>query len=336
MTEKRFELPASPAIAALSMVEFAARAPEADEVVVKVEASSLNFHDYLVVTGIIPTQPGRVPLSDGVGVVTACGDRVTRFAVGDRVMGTFFADWIGGEPTGTRTARMGGDHVDGFAATCVTISEQRFTKVPAGLSAVEAATLPCAGLTAWRAIVVEGRVGPGDTVVVQGSGGVSLFAMQFARMAGARVIATTGSSAKAARLKELGASEVVDRNDPKWGRAVRDLTASGATHLVEVAGGDLSQSLQALGVGGRLCLVGALSRQPIQFPTIHMIHANRHIDGITVGSRDHQEAMVAAIELHGLSPVVDSVYPLDQLGAAFAYFETQQHFGKIAINAERD
>lgn len=336
MTDFRYELTASPTIAALSMVPCAVREPGANEVVVKVEASSLNFHDYLVVTGIIPTQPGRVPLSDGVGVVTACGDQVTRFAVGDRVLGTFFADWVGGAPTGSRTARMGGDHVDGFAATSVTMSEQRFTKVPNGLSAIQAATLPCAGLTAWRAIVVEGQVGPGDTVVVQGSGGVSLFSMQFARMAGARVIATTGSSEKAARLKELGASEVVDRNDPQWGKAVRELTENGATHLVEVAGGDLTQSLQSLCVGGRLCLVGALSRQPIQFPTVQMIYANRHIDGITVGSRDHQDSMIAAIDHHGLSPVVDSVYALDRLGAAFTYFETQQHFGKVVISAERD
>lgn len=336
MAGYRYELIERPAIAELSTVPHAAREPAADEIVVKVEASSLNFHDYLVVTGAIRTAAGRVPLSDGVGVVTACGDRVTRFAVGDRVMSTFFADWVSGTPTGSRTARMGGDHVDGFAATEVTMSEQRFTKVPEGLTAVEAATLPCAGLTAWRAIVVEGRVRPGDTVVIQGSGGVSLFALQFARMAGARVIATTGVPEKATRLKECGADYVVDRNAPNWGRLVHGFTDNGATHLVEVAGGDLTQSLQALGVGGRLCLVGALSRQPIRFPTVEMIYANRHIDGITVGSRDHQEAMVAAIECSRLRPVVDSIYPLSQLGAALTYFETQTHFGKVAICAERD
>jgi NADPH:quinone reductase-like Zn-dependent oxidoreductase len=168
-------------------------------------------------------------------------------------------------------------------------------------------------------------------VVVQGSGGVALFALQFAKMAGARVIATTGSPEKAMKLKEMGASEVVDRSEANWGKQIHELTSGGADLLVEVAGGDLDQSLQSLKVGGRLCLVGALSRQPVRFPTAQMIYANRHIDGITVGSRQHQEQMVKAIEANGLKPVIDKVYSLTKLGMAFASFEAQQHFGKIAI-----
>lgn len=309
------------------------RDPERDEVLVRVEASSLNFHDYLVATGVLKVEAGRIPLSDGVGVVEACGPEVRGLAPGDRVMGTFFPDWLDGPPLAARVGRMRGDQVDGFASTHVTMKESDFTRVPAGLSAVEAATLPCAGLTAWRAVIVEGKVKPGQTILVQGSGGVSVFALQFARMAGARVIATSSSEAKAERLIALGAEEVVDYGtQPKWGRTVRDLTDGGVDLLVEVAGGDLTQSLQSIRVGGQLCLVGALSRQPIQFLAGLGINGNRSICGITVGSREHQMEMVAAIEAHGLRPAVDTSFKLQALPEAFRRLESKQHFGKIVID----
>mgnify|MGYP003764931933 CR=1 FL=1 len=329
---KHYEIGQGPGIDALELKDGAAKAPAGNEILVRVEASSLNFHDYLVVTGGIKVAPGRVPLSDGAGIVEACGPDVTRFKVGDRVIGTFFADWEDGPATAERTSRMLGDHVDGFAATFVTMPETRFTRAPEGYSAVEAACLPCAGVTAWRAVTVEGQIKPGDTVLVQGSGGVATFALQLARLAGARVIATSSSEEKAERLRALGADEVVNRvATPDWGKRVRELTGSGVDLVVEVGGGDLGQSLQALRSGGQLCLVGVLSRQAIQFAPVHMIHANRRITGITVGSRKHQADLVRAVELGGLRPVIDSTYPFEALADAFRHMEGQNHFGKITI-----
>lgn len=328
----KYEIPAQPAIDTLAPMPLQSRQPAGDEILVRVEASSLNFHDYLVVTGAIPTAPGRVPLSDGVGVVMACGPDARLFAVGDRVMGTFFPDWARGAAYAEGVAHMRGDHVDGFAASTVTMSETGFTHAPKNLDPVAAATLPCAALTAWRALFVEGELRPGETVLVQGTGGVALFALQFARMAGARVIATTGNPDKAAKLKALGAAAVIDRLDPEWGQAARRAAGGGIDHLVEVAGGDLSQSLQSLRTGGRLCLVGVLSRKPIQFSPVHMIHANRRISGVTVGSREHQEAMISAIERNGLMPVIDSVFAFTSLRQAFEHYGQQKHFGKIGID----
>lgn len=332
MASLKYELAVVPDLANLAPTTMNVRQPESGEVLVRVEASSLNFHDLLVVTGAIKTLPGRVPLSDGVGIVEACGPGAQRFAVGDRVMGTFFPAWVAGTPKADSVAAMRGDHVDGFAASYITMAETGFTRAPTNLDPIAAATLPCAGVTAWRALFVEGYVQPGETVLVQGSGGVSIFALQFARAAGARVIATSGSPDKADRLLALGAHAVVDRHDPEWGLAVRrHCGGGGVDHVIEVAGGDLSQSLQALRVGGRLCLVGVLSRKPIHIPPVHLIHANRRIAGITVGSREHQEAMVAAVELNNIVPVVDSVYALSNLSLAFKGFARQLHFGKIAI-----
>lgn len=330
----KYEVAADPSIAALCPKPMHIRPPTGNEILVRVEANSLNFHDFLVVTGAIKTAPGRVPLSDGAGIVEATGPDVGRFKVGDRVMGTFFPEWIRGGSYAAGVAQMRGDHVDGFAASYVTMSESGFTSVPRNLGAIAAATLPCAGLTAWRALFVEGNLQPGETVLVQGTGGVSLFALQFARAAGARVIATTGSPGKVGRLEQLGAHAVVDRLDPDWSAAVRKQAPQGVDHVIEVAGGDLTQSLQCLRVGGRLCLVGVLSRKPIQFGPVHMIHANRRISAITVGSREHQEAMVAAIELHNIVPVIDSTYPLASLQESFDYFARQEHFGKVSITCD--
>lgn len=329
---RQYEIGQDASIDALVVKEGTVRTPVGNEILVRVEASSLNFHDYLVATGGIKVTPGRIPLSDGAGIVEACGPEATRFKAGDRVIGTFFADWDDGVVTQTRAGRMLGDHVDGFAATYVTMPEDRFTRAPVGFSAIEAACLPCAGVTAWRAVMVEGQIKPGDTVLVQGSGGVATFALQFARLAGARVIATSSSEEKAERLRALGAAEVINRTAaPDWGRRVRELTETGVDLVVEVAGGDLSQSLQSLRSGGQLCLVGVLSRQAIQFSPVHMIHANRRISGITVGSRKHQADLVRAVELGGLKPVVDSTFPFGALADAFRHMEGQHHFGKITV-----
>lgn len=328
----KFAVQTEQAATALAHSRMDPRDPVGDEILVRMEASSLNFHDFLVVTGGIKTEPGRVPLSDGVGIVEACGPAANDFRIGDRVLGTFFPGWSRGSAHAAGVSQMRGDHVDGFAASYVTMSESGFTRAPVNLDPVAAACLPCAGLTAWRSLFVEGDLRPDETVLVQGSGGVSLFALQLARAAGARVIATTGSPEKADRLIALGAHAVVDRRDPDWGTAVRKLSDEGVDHVIEVAGGDLTQSLQSLRIGGRLCLVGVLSRKPIQIAPQLMIYGNRRISGITVGSKEHQLAMIRAVENNGIVPVVDSTFQLSALREAFEQFSRQEHFGKIAIS----
>jgi NADPH:quinone reductase-like Zn-dependent oxidoreductase len=302
------------------------------EILVKIAASSLNFHDYLVATGALPVAAGRVPMSDGAGEVIEVGEGVHGFAPADHVIGTFFTDWLDGPPTADRTARMRGDQVDGFATDMVALPESDFTHAPAGFSHVEAATLPCAAVTAWRALLVEGHVTPGQTVLVQGSGGVAVFAIQFAKIAGAAVIAVTSSDAKAAQLRAIGADDVINRAAiPAWGKEARRLSAGGVDHVIEVAGGDLTQTLQATRVGGAVHLVGALSRQPIQFASWLGITGNLRIGGLTVGSRRHQQDMVRAIEIGKLKPVIDRVFPLAGLADAFRHQASHAHVGKICI-----
>jgi NADPH:quinone reductase-like Zn-dependent oxidoreductase len=330
---KRFELGNPASIESLRLTNVEPSKPGSGEVLIRVKASSLNFHDYLVATGVLPAAVGRVPLSDGVGEVIEVGRDVARFATGTRVLGTFFPDWLDGSPDAAKVARMRGDQVDGFASEYITLPESAFTEAPPALTDLEAATLPCAGLTAWRALMVEGRLKPGETVLVQGSGGVSVFALQFARMAGATVIACTSTEEKMARLKSLGAAHVLNYRDyPEWGKQVRELTGGrGVDHLVEVAGGDLTQSISASRVGGAIYLVGALSRKPIHFPAGMLINGNVRLIAITVGSQLHQTEMVQAIEQNGLKPLVDRVFPLDELRTAFRYQEDRAHFGKICI-----
>jgi NADPH:quinone reductase-like Zn-dependent oxidoreductase len=330
---RRVEIGSPASLETLNYAERDPPRPGPGELLVRVRASSLNFHDYLVVKGVLPTVAGRVPLSDGVGEVVEAGSPTSAFRTGTRVLGTFFADWKEGPPTDVVTARMRGDHVDGFASEYVLLREDECTPVPANCTDVEAATLPCAALTAWRALVVEGGIKPGDSVLVEGTGGVSIFALQFAKLAGATVIATTSSEAKAARLKILGADQVVNYLEtPKWHKAAREWTGGrGVDHVVEVVGGDLAQALQACRVGGRLCLVGALSRQPIQFPALLAIRGNVRISSVTVGSRQHQQDMIRAIEAGGLTPVVDCTFPLTELRQAFLHQESHAHVGKIGI-----
>jgi NADPH:quinone reductase-like Zn-dependent oxidoreductase len=309
-----------------------ARSPGPGEIQVRVAASSLNFHDYVVVTGLLGVAPGRVPLSDAAGLVTAVGDGVEGFAVGDRVMSHFFPAWEDGPARMPRLLGVPGDHVDGFAAGSVTLSAEHFSHAPANLSLREAATLPCAALTAWRALTVETQLRPGDWVLVQGSGGVSLFALQFARLMGCRVIATSSSPEKLARLRDLGAEHVINyRNEPQWGKEVERLTG-GVALVVEVGGPEtVRQSVRAVAFGGCICMIGVLTGVEGQVPLAALFQKNARICGITVGSHAMQEAMVAAIESADLHPVIDSEYPLAQLAEAFRHQEAQRHFGKVVV-----
>lgn len=315
--------------------ENAAISPGPGEVSVKIEASSINYHDWAVVTGVKKTRDGLVPLTDGAGRVEAVGEGVTEFAPGDFVMSRFFPNWIAGAPTVAALSGVPGDQVDGFACTHITLPATAFTRAPAHLSAVEAAALPCAALTAWRALFVEGSVGPGSWVVTQGTGGVSLFALQFARMAGARVIATSSSQAKLERLRELGAHHVVNyREQPKWFREVMDVTGGvGADQIIEVGGGDtLAQSLRACRIGGRIAVIGVLSGHTSELFLDGLLGRNITLAGLSVGNREHQADMVRGMEANAMRPIVDRVFPLADLSEAVSYYESGAHFGKVCLD----
>ena len=318
----------------LALMEIEPRPPGPGEVQVAVKATSLNFHDYAVVTGLIPAEDGRIPMSDGAGVITAVGEGVSAFSEGDRVISHFFPHWFSGRPTAAALQGVPGDHVDGFAAQTVTMPWTAFGVMPENLDFAAASTLSCAGLTAWRALVVETDLKPGDWVLVQGSGGVSVFALQFARMMGCRVIATSSSTDKLARLQALGAEHVINyREDPSWGMTAMALTGGrGVDLVVEVGGpGNLPQSVAALAVDGCISLIGVLTGFSGEVPTAAMMTKNGRLSGITVGSHSDQAAMVAAVQAHDIQPVLDQTFPLTDLGAAFRHQESQQHFGKICV-----
>jgi NADPH:quinone reductase-like Zn-dependent oxidoreductase len=304
------------------------------QVLVRVLASSLNFHDLAVVSGMIKTADGRIPMSDGAGEVADVGDGVSIFKAGDHVLSTFFPNWASGDPTRERLTGVPGDGTDGFAAEYVAMSAEVFTRLPKGWSFAQAATLPCAALTAWRALMVEARIKPGDVVLTQGTGGVSIFAVQFAKAAGATVIATSSSDEKLARLKDLGADHLINyKSDPKWGRSAAALTAGrGVDAVVEIGGpGTLSQSIHACRIGGHISLIGVLTGVAGEVPTALAMSKNVTIKGITVGSRQEQQEMIAAIDANGIQPIIDSTFPLDQIVAAFRHQISQSHFGKICL-----
>jgi NADPH:quinone reductase-like Zn-dependent oxidoreductase len=311
-----------------------AAAPGRGEITVRLHASSVNFHDYLVVTGKIPVEEDRIPMSDGAGVVTAVGAGVTEFAVGDHVVSTFFPDWHGGEATVELLRAVPGDRADGYAREMVTAPATSFTRAPKGYSHAEAATLTCAGLTAWRALVVNGRMKAGDVVLTQGTGGVSIFALQLAKAAGATVISTTSNSDKAARLKTLGADHVINyKDDADWGRTAKKLTGGrGVDHVVEIGGaGTIEQSMRASRLGGHISLIGVLAGYAGPINTALLMSMQIRLMGITVGARQHQQDMVRAIDANGIRPVLDESFALEKLADAFRRQESNQHFGKIVV-----
>ena len=308
--------------------------PKAGEVLVRVRASSLNYHYFIVALGGIPTPDGRIPMSDGAGEVVAVGEGVTKWKTGDRVISLFFPNWQSGQVEAAGFASVPGDGADGFGCELYAGPETAFTRMPKGWTFDEAATLPCAALTAWRGMYVETRTKPGDWVLVQGTGGVSIFALQFAKATGARVIATSSSQAKMEKLRALGADHVINyKETPDWGKKAFELTGGrGVDEVVEIGGpGTMAQSINACRPGGHISLIGVLTGVSGEVPTAALFSRNITLSGITVGSRRHQEDMVDAIDATGFKPVIDSRFPLDQIAAAFAHQASQQHFGKIVL-----
>jgi NADPH:quinone reductase-like Zn-dependent oxidoreductase len=308
--------------------------PGPGEIRVALHGSSLNFHDYLVCSGKSPTDDGRIPMADGAGVVEAVGDGVEDFVTGDHVVAGFFPDWQSGSPQVGDFRRVPGDGLDGFACDTVVLPATAFTKAPAGWSHKEAATITTAGLTAWRALVVDGGLKAGDTVLVLGTGGVSIYALQIARAMGAEVIVTSSSDEKLARARNLGATHTVNyRAQPKWGREVRDLTGGrGVDIVVEVGGpGTLAQSFEAVRIGGHVALIGVLTGVSGEVPTALLMARQAKLQGLIVGSRQEQQEFVRALDSIGIRPVIDRTFGLEELAEAFRHQESGSHFGKIAV-----
>jgi len=309
--------------------------PGPRQALIRMRATSLNFRDLMIAKGIYnPNIPlPRIPLSDGVGEVVEVGPEVTRVKPGDRVAGIFMQGWIDGEPTPAKARTALGGEIDGVLAEYVVLHEEGLVHVPDHLTDEQAATLPCAAVTAWNALAVSGRVTPGDVVLTLGTGGVSLFALQFARLMGARVIITSSSDAKLLRAEGMGASDGVNyRKTPQWHERVLELTGgAGVDHVVELGGaGTLPQSLQAVRMGGQISLIGVLTGAG-GFNPIPLLMKHARIQGIFVGSRAMFESMNRAIALHRIVPVVDRVFAFDQIHDALRYLESGGHFGKIVL-----
>lgn len=310
--------------------------PARRQVVVRVRAAALNYRDLEIVRGNYHTRfpLPLVPLSDGVGEIVAVGPGVTRVAVGDRVCGTFWQGWVAGSFDMADPASQLGGPIDGMLTQHALLDEQGIVHVPPHLTDAEAAALPCAGLTAWHALVTEGGLKPGETVLALGTGGVSLFALQFAAAAGARVIVTSSSDAKIERAKALGAWAGVNyRSHADWASQVLALTdGQGVDHVLEVGGPDsFGQSLRALRPGGQINVIGYLGGTEGSVNPLDIFRKRARVRGIPVGSRASFEAMNRAIEVCGLRPVIDRSFEWTDAVSAFRHLEAGAHFGKVAL-----
>lgn len=327
----------------LKVVELPDPAPGPGEVLVRMKAVSLNYRDLLMINGMYggraPTAPDDkiIPFSDGCGVVEAVGPGVTRVKAGDRVATLFFQGWISGRPTAEKAATALGFPIPGAGRELAVFSEQGVSKVPDFLTDQEVSTLPCAALTAWRALFVDGDLEPGDTVVLQGTGGVSIFGLQFAKAAGMRTVITSSSDEKLARAKTLGADHLINyRTTPDWSKPAREASGGlGVDFVMEVGGpGTIQQSMKALRIGGHISVIGLVAQaDPAEagFNPTSLIGNAARLQGVFVGSRDMFEAMCKAIDLHKIKPVVDKVFPWTDAPAAFAAMQAGEHFGKIVL-----
>jgi NADPH:quinone reductase-like Zn-dependent oxidoreductase len=310
--------------------------PGPGEVLLRMRAVSLNYRDLLMAQGRYnPKQPlPLVPCSDGVGDIEALGAGVEALRIGQRVAPIFAQTWYGGTASQGKVSATLGGPIDGTLREYAVFPAASVVPVPAYLSPVEAATLPCAALTAWSALVTQGEVHAGDTVLVQGTGGVSIFALQIAQILGARVIVTSSSDSKLELARKLGSwAEINYRTTPDWGKKARQVSGGGGVdHIVEVGGaGTLRQSLRAIRIGGHISLIGVLAGTTSEIDVIPILMGNVRIQGILVGSRDGFEQMTRAFEQHQLKPTVQRVFPFEEAREAFVYLASAQHVGKICI-----
>ncbi len=331
-----YRLPKAESIDDLTLAEAPTPEPQRGQVTLRMRAWSLNYRDLMVATGRYGaggTPPNLVPLSDGAGEVVAVGPDVRRVKLGDRVCPTFMQGWLGGDVVAESRMRSLGGGVDGVLAERVLVDQEDLVHIPPHLSYEEAATLPCAGLTAWNALYGGRALQPGESVLVLGTGGVSVFAAQFAHMAGARVIGTSSSAEKLERVRGLGVSDGINyRDNPDWRHAVLELTGGrGVDYVVEVGGaGTLPNSIMAARVGGQVGLIGVLTGGQID-PT-PIMRRNVVLRGIYVGSREMFESMNRAITQGGLHPVIDKVFPFKDAAAAYRHLQGASHIGKVVIS----
>jgi NADPH:quinone reductase-like Zn-dependent oxidoreductase len=332
---KLYELTEAKGIDNLKLAERPTPKPGPGEVLVRVRATSLNYRDLAIIkrTVPIPLKTPLIPVSDGAGEVVETGPGATTLKKGDRVAAIFTQCWLAGPPiAGMYSTSLGGG-IDGMLAEYVVLREDGFVRIPDYLTYEEAAALPCAAVTSWNALVTEGHLKAGDSVLVMGTGGVSIFALQFAKMYGARVIATTSSEAKVKRLKELGASDVINyKTTPEWDKRVLELTDGlGVDHVVEIGGaGTLPRSINAVKTGGVVSLIGILSGAG-QIDPMTLLFKNARLQGILVGSREMFEGMNRALAVNQIHPVIDKVFPFDQAREAYRHLESGAHFGKVCI-----
>jgi NADPH:quinone reductase-like Zn-dependent oxidoreductase len=332
---KLYRIPQADGIDSLTLTEADVPRPARGQVLVRMRAASLNYRDLMTVRGRYArgkVRPGLVPLSDGAGEVVECGADVTRVAAGDRVAGIFMQGWIAGEIEEAYQATALGGALDGVLAEYVLFDQQGLVRLPDHLSFDDGATLPCAAVTAWNALYGARPLATGETVLVLGTGGVSIFALQFAHAAGARVIATSSSDGKLTQARAHGATDVVNyKTHPEWQEQVLELTGGrGVDHVVEVGGaGTLPRSVASTRVGGQVHLIGVLTGGEIDPAAV--MRRTIVLRGIYVGSRAMFEAMNRAIALHRISPVIDRVFGFDEAREAFRHLESQAHVGKIVI-----
>jgi NADPH:quinone reductase-like Zn-dependent oxidoreductase len=325
--------------AALRQVERPVPAPGPGQVLVRMRAVSLNYRDLLVIDGTwAPVEP-RIPVSDGVGEVVALGAGATRARIGDRVAGIFLPDWTDGPLTADalRTPSLGGTRTDGVLAEYVAFDERAIVHVPPHLTDVEAATVPLAGVTAWHALIERGRVTADDTVLVQGTGGVSLFALQIARQRGARVLVTSSSDEKLARARALGAADGINYRTTDWAARALELTNGRGVDLVleTVGGDDVTRALEAVRVGGTIAMVGRLgATTTATIDLFGFVEKNVRFDGVLSGSRAMLEALLAEMAAHAMRPVVDRVFAWDDLPAALDHLARGAHFGKVCVRVD--
>ena len=310
--------------------------PGPGEVLVKVHAASINYRDFLIAMGFYGS-PGLtlplVPLSDGAGQVVEVGDGVTQMQAGDRVTSLFWQDWMDGVATGENRSISTGCEAPGMLTEYALLPESAVARFPDNLSYDEAATLPCAGLTAWSSLTTHARVKPGETVLLMGTGGVSLFGLQFAKALGATAIVTSSSNEKLQRAQQLGADHVINyKETPEWGTRAFELANGGVDALIEIGGAEtLQQSLAAVGVSGRIAYVGTLTGMNTDLNLLELLGKNLQIHGLTVGNRAEHEKMIGFIDEHGLNPVIDRRFDLEQSPKAIESITAGQHFGKLVV-----
>ena len=334
---RAYQLPKGGAgIESVTRVDMPEPKPQHRQVLVKVAACSLNFRDLGIVRGTyrMPVRDNIVPLSDGAGEVVAIGSGVTRVKVGDKVAGCFFQRWPGGEPSQTVQASALGGSIDGMLAEYAVLEEEGVVKIPAHLSLEEGATLPCAAVTAWHAMMVHAKLIAGQTVLLQGTGGVSIFGLQFAHAMGVTAIITSSSDDKLKRAKTLGAAHTINyKTTPDWEKAAVAFTGGrGVDQVVEVGGaGTLARSFGAIRIGGKISMIGGLSGAATELNPGLILGRRANVQGISVGSTEMFEAMNAAIAANAIKPVIDKVFGFDEAQAAYKHMASGAHFGKIVI-----